>query len=68
MPLTGDERSHVCFQSLTIYGFFGMLMSSVAYLIYACFLPVENMTRSKRLQIRSEAKKRSKKISESKIE
>ena len=68
LPPIGDDRSHVCFTPVSVYGLAASVIVSLAYLVYACIIPVENISRSKRLQLKSEKKKLSKKISESKIE
>ena len=68
LPPIGDDRSHVCLSPEPVYILGATLIVSLAYLVYACMLPVENISRSKRLQLMSEKKKRSKKIGDSKIE
>ena len=48
LPLVGDERTHVCLPDYLVYGAFVTLMFSLAYLLYACAMPVQTMTKEQR--------------------
>ena len=68
LPPEGDERTHICLEPIYYYGAVATLVCSTMYLVYACMMPDQTMTLTERKKSKIEAKKKSKKISENKIE
>ena len=67
LPAIGDESTHICLTPLIAYASFIIFSLSCGYFLFAVFMPVAPMMRSKHVHTKVVAKKLNKKISEGKI-